>query len=38
MAAFIEGGWVLDRQVDFSYLIPGFTIGNGYMARVGVRF
>jgi hypothetical protein len=39
VSSFVEGGWVIDRQVSFSALPSGgFDIGNGYVIRAGIRF
>lgn len=38
VSSFIEGGWVLDRQVDFKGKTPDFDINDGWMIRAGIRF
>ena len=38
VSSFIEGGWIVDRQVDFKGSTPGFDIEDGWMIRTGIRF
>jgi hypothetical protein len=38
VSSFVEGGWVIDRQVNFQHSTPGFDIGDGWMVRTGIRF
>ncbi len=38
ISSFIEGGWILDRQVDFKYKTTDFDISDGWMVRAGIRF
>jgi hypothetical protein len=38
VSSFIEGGWVLDRQVDFKYKTTDFDIKDGWLVRAGIRF
>ena len=38
VTSFIEGGWILDRQVDFKGKTPDFDIGSGFLIRGGIRF
>jgi len=35
---FIEGGWVLDRQVEFDSNVPGYDIDTGFIGQIGLRF
>lgn len=35
---FIEGGWVLDRQVEFGSGIPGYDLDTGFIGQVGLRY
>ena len=38
-SGFIEGGWVLGRQVEFrTGSINDFSISNGFIARIGMKF
>ena len=38
-SGFIEGGWVLGRQVEFrTGSINDFSISNGFIARIGLKF
>jgi hypothetical protein len=38
VSSFVEGGWILDRQVNFAAPTAGFDIGNGFLVRAGLRF
>lgn len=38
VSSFIEGGWIIDRQVDFKYKTTDFDINDGWMIRAGIRF
>lgn len=38
IAAFFEGGWILDRHVRFADTTPDFGIQNGWLIRAGIRF
>ncbi len=36
---FVEGGWVFDRQVEYSRAInTGYTPSTGFIARTGWRY
>ena len=36
--SFIEGGWILDRQVNFKGKTADFDIEDGWLVRGGIRF
>jgi hypothetical protein len=38
VAAFIEAGYVFERDVDFAHGTPSFEIAPGFISRVGLRF
>jgi hypothetical protein len=38
VTAFVEGGWVFGRDVDFLYGTPGFDITSGFLGRIGLRY
>jgi hypothetical protein len=35
---FIEGGWVLDRNVDFASATPGYGLDTGFIGQIGLRY
>jgi hypothetical protein len=35
---FFEGGWVLDRQVEFASNAPGYDIDTGFIGQIGLRY
>lgn len=35
---FIEGGWVLDRNVEFASSIPGYSLDTGFIGQIGLRY
>ena len=37
-SSFIEAGWIFSRGARFGGSTPGFDIGDGFIARVGVSF
>lgn len=37
-SSFIEGGWIMDRQVNFMKKSADFDIADGWMIRAGIRF
>jgi hypothetical protein len=37
-SSFIEGGWVLGRNVSFLKGTPGFGVSDGFIGRLGLRF
>lgn len=38
VSSYVEAGWVFGRDVDYRRGTPGFRIGSGFIARLGVRF
>ncbi len=34
----MEGGWVFDRDVDFDNTVPGFSLGDGFIGQIGLRY
>lgn len=38
VSTFIEGGWVLDRQVNFKGPTTDFDVSDGWLLRGGIRF
>ena len=38
LAAFVEAGWVFDRQIQFLSERPGFNVSTGFIARAGVQY
>lgn len=38
LTSYIEAGWVFDRNVDFEKVGTDFSINNGFITRVGLRF
>ncbi len=38
LSTFVEGGWVLGRDVEFANGTPGFGIGDGFIVRAGLRY
>ena len=37
-SAFIEAGWVFDRDMDFKTTRPNLDIDTGFIGRMGLRF
>ncbi len=35
---FIEGGYVFDRQVEFDSATPGYSLNNGFIGQIGLRY
>ncbi len=35
---FFEGGWVLDRNVEFDSNIPGYSLDSGFIGQIGLRY
>jgi hypothetical protein len=38
VSSFVEGGWIVDRQVNFQHKTTDFGIGDGWTVRAGLRF
>jgi hypothetical protein len=38
LSAFLEAGWIFDRQVEFLRSTPSFDISSGFIARTGFRY
>lgn len=38
VSSYVEAGWVFGRDVEYRYGTPGFDIGSGFIARMGIRF
>ena len=36
--SFLEGGWVFDREVEFSQGGGNFDVSSGFLARFGIKF
>ena len=34
----IEGGWVFDRDVEFANSVPGFSLADGFIGQIGLRY
>lgn len=37
-SSFIEAGWIFRRDVRFAGTTPGFSIGDGFIGRIGISF
>lgn len=35
---FFEGGYVMDRQVEFASAVPGFDLDSGFIGQIGLRY
>lgn len=38
VSSFVEGGWLVDRHVNFKGKTPDFGVQDGWMIRTGIRF
>ena len=34
----IEGGWIFDRDVSFEKTVPDFSLGNGFIGQIGLKY